>query len=113
MKHFIPIIFLLVCACKDKFPVIPKGVIGVEKMKAIMVDMHVADAVAETKAQMGGDERTLTQSYHAQIFKNHDVTREDFLKSFKFYESEPVLLNRMYDEILAEISKREAEVAKK
>ena len=82
------------------------------KMEMILVDMHIGDAVAETKAQLGMNEKVLTEEYHEQIFKNHGTTRKEFLRSYKFYEDNPKLLNKMYDDILDKMSKREESVGK-
>jgi hypothetical protein len=113
MKHFIPLIFLLLCGCKEEYPSIPKDIIPMEEMKKILTDMHITDSVAETKAQAGADERALTVQYNEQIFKNHGITHQQFMKSYKFYESNPKLFDKMYDEILVELSKREEKSGKK
>jgi hypothetical protein len=108
MKHFIPFVFLLFGACKNEYPSIPNDVISMDEMKNILVEMHITDALAETKAQAGMDERALTVGYHAQIFKNHGISHNEFVRSYKFYENQPLLFNKMYDEILSELSRREA-----
>ena len=112
MKRFIPALIIFLAACKQELPSVPSDVIPMQKIEAILADMHIADAVAETKAQMGMNEKLLTEEYHEQIFKNHGVTREEFLKSYKFYEANPKLLNKMYDDILDQMSKREEGVGK-
>ena len=108
MKRIFPFIFLLVMACKEKSVPVPEEVIQKDKMKTILIDIHVADAVAETKAQAGMNEKLLTEEYHQQIFKNHQVTQQLFVESMKFYESNPKLLDEMYAGIQDELSKREA-----
>ncbi len=113
MKRIILCLFIFVSACKSELPDIPKDVIPMDKMEIILTDMHITDAVAETKAQLGMNERLLTEEYHGQIFKNHAISREDFLKSYKFYEANPKLLNKMYDNVLEKLSKREEAVGKK
>lgn len=113
MKRIIPLLFILLAACRSEMPEIPRGVIAPDKMETILADMHITDAVAETKAQAGMNERLLTEEYHEQIFKNHGVTREEFIKSYKFYEANPKWLNKMYDHILDAVSKREEAVGKK
>lgn len=75
--------------------------------------MHIADAVAETKAQKGENEKELSNQYMKQVFINHGATKEEFTKSIKFYEAHPVLLNKMYDDILNGLSKREETEGKK
>lgn len=112
MKRVIICILIFVAGCKAELPKVPADVIAMDKMKVILEDMHVTDAVAETKGQMGMDEKLLSEEYLQQIYKNHSVTREEFLKSYKFYEDNPVLLNKMYDEILSDLSKREAAASK-
>jgi hypothetical protein len=113
MKRIIPYLLIFLSACKAELPKVPDNVIPMNKMESILADMHITDAVAETKAQMGMNEKLLAQEYHEQIFKNHGTTREEFLKSYKFYEANPVLLNKMYDHILDSLSKREEAVGKK
>lgn len=113
MKRIIPLLFILLSACKSELPDVPRDVIAMDKMENILADMHITDAVAETKAQLGMNEKTLSEEYHEQIFKNHEITRAEFLKSYKFYEANPKLLNKMYDDILNDMSKREETVGKK
>jgi hypothetical protein len=113
MKQFIGLIFLLLCACKQELPDVPADIIPMDKMKTLLTEMHVADAIAETKAQGGEDEKALTRTYTNQVLKNNGTTYAEFMKSFAFYQRNPALLNRMYDEILAELSKREEQAGKK
>lgn len=81
-------------------------------MENILIDMHISDAVAEVKTLGDINEKRLSQQYYVQIFKNYGVTKEEFLKSYLFYENNPILLNQIYDDILGEISKREAKINK-
>ena len=112
MKRIIPVILILLSACKSEFVDVPKDVIAMDKMEIILADMHITDAVAESKAQLGMNEKLLTQEYHEQVFKNNEITRAEFLKSYKFYEANPKLLNKMYDDILDKMSKREEAIGK-
>lgn len=113
MKRIIPILLILLSACKPALPTVPGDIIPMDKMKLILEDMHITDAAAETKAQMGMNEKLLAGEYHEQVFANHGTTREEFLKSYKFYEANPKLLNKMYDDILTDLSKREEAIGKK
>ena len=106
------LLLLLVASCKQKFPPVPSDVIPVKKMENILIDMHISDAVAEVKTLGDINEKRLSQQYYVQIFKNYGVTKEEFLKSYLFYENNPILLNQIYDDILGEISKREAKINK-
>ena len=112
MKRIIPILFILLAGCKQKMAEVPKGYIGMDSMKVLLADMHIIDAVAESKAQMGMSEKMLAEEYYEQMFKNHGITRQKFVESYAFYEAHPELLNMMYEDILADISKREEKVGK-
>ena len=112
MKRLIICVFILISACKQEYPSVPRDVIPFEKMTQILADMHITDAVAATKAQGGMDEKLLTEEYYLQIYKNYGITKEDFVKSYHFYEGSPKLFNKLYDQVLSEISKREAVVGK-
>jgi hypothetical protein len=110
---FMVFMLLFVAGCKEKFPSIPSDIIPIAKMENILIDMHISDAVAETKTMGGGKlEMNLSQQYYLQIYKNYGITKADFLKSYLFYENNPVLLNKLYDDVLSEMSKREARINK-
>jgi hypothetical protein len=112
MKRVIPLLFLALTECKSEKHPMPSDVLPVEKMKMILADMQIADAVAETKALGGANERILSEEYYGRIYQLHHVTPEQFTASMKFYETHPVWLNKLYDEILTELSKRSADVSK-
>ena len=104
---------LFVAGCKEKFPKVPSDIIPIGKMENILIDMHISDAVAETKTMGSGKtEMKLSEQYYMQIYKNYGITKEDFLKSYTFYQDNPVLLNQLYDNVLSEMSKREAQINK-
>jgi uncharacterized protein DUF4296 len=105
-------LLLLVAGCKQKFPSIPSDVIPLAKMENVLIDMHISDAVAETRSLGDGNEKKWSQQYYLQIYKNYGITKDEFLKSYLFYQNNPVLLNQMYDDILGEMSRREAQINK-
>jgi hypothetical protein len=81
-------------------------------MESILIDMHITDAVAETRSMGDGNEKKWSQEYYLQIYKNHKTTKEEFVKSYTFYVNNPILLNKLYDDILSEMSNREAKINK-
>ncbi len=112
MKRIIPFLLILLFSCKEKYPPVPKDLIQTPAMEQILSDMLIADALSETRGLGGVNEKLFTEQYYATIFKNHGVTRELFVKSYHFYEDNPVILNNIYDSVLSDISKREAAVGK-
>jgi hypothetical protein len=112
MKRLIPFILLILAACKQELPSIPSGILPIQKMSPILIDMHVADAVAQNRAQGGVNEKKMTQEYYERIYKIHGVTKEEFTKSYRFYEDNPALFNKLYEEVLNGLSKTESDVSK-
>lgn len=112
MKWLFPFLLFLVSACRSDKIAIPDDILKPDEMKVIFTDIHVADAVAEVKGQEGMDEKLLTLEYHAQVFKNHGTSRQEFLKSLKFYEANPKLMDEVYADVLNELTRREAEAGK-
>jgi hypothetical protein len=111
MKKLIPFLLILLAGCKQPLPDIPSDVLPTEKMVKIIADMHIADAVAETKkAQEGKDNVALTNEYYKQIYKIHNVSEEDFKRSYKFYEDNPGWMDQVYKGVITELSKKQAEV---
>ena len=49
-KILVLLSLLLFAGCKPKFPSVPGDVIPARQMETIMIDMQMADAVAETKS---------------------------------------------------------------
>ena len=114
MKKLILFCFIamLLQACKQELPEIPADVMSMDKMKPILADIHMADAVAETKAQAGANERDLSQQYYVQILKQRGVTQQEFNRSYSFYQQHPMLMEKLYDDVLTELSTRNAHVSK-
>ena len=109
---FVTLLLLAIIGCKEKYPHVPNDVIPVGKMENILIDMHISDAVAETRSLGDGNEKKWSQQYYLQIYKNYGITKEEFLKSYLFYQNNPVLLNKVYDDVLSEMSKREGKIGK-
>jgi hypothetical protein len=49
---------------------------------------------------------------YTQIYKNHGITRAEFLKSYHYYETQPELMDKLYEELLSELSRRQAQLSK-
>ena len=46
------------------------------------------------------------------VFKKFNITEEQFRRSYKYYESHPAWMNRIYDGVMTDLSKKEAEESK-
>lgn len=112
MKQIIVLFLMVLMSCKTEITELPEGVLPPEKMKIILADIHLADALAETKAEAGLSEKMLNEKYYQQIFAELGVSKATFYTSYKFYETHPEWMNKLYDEVLTEMSQKEEKISK-
>ncbi|WP_119078578.1 DUF4296 domain-containing protein [Chitinophaga alhagiae] len=99
---------LLACGQADRTP---KGVLPPEKMRDILLDMnyaevygrdqgvdtvHIADSVREQHIKR----------YYVQILQLHNVTKDEFLNSYRFYELHSDRLEEIYKQMQAIVQRR-------
>lgn len=93
---------ILITACSDKTRV-PSDVLDREDMEAVMWDMIQADRYATmffpSDSTKRKDIKTETLKLYDQVFKIHDITQEEFVKSYKFYLTRPDISKVMFDSI--------------
>jgi hypothetical protein len=99
------LIILFVSGCTDNKK-IPPGVIEQPRMEKILWDMMQADRyVAAFIVPNRKDDSALKKEKAAvlyeQVFQLNKISREDFLKSYKFYLGRPDLTKVMFDSIAA------------
>ena len=87
--------------------VIPK-----DSMLSVLVDIHVADAVADQKFGQDHPNRAFTNALYERIYQNHHITAAQYKASYKYYESHPEMMDKMYEQVITEISKKEADLKK-
>lgn len=103
-------VFLLSCSKKEEQ--IPAGIIPKEKMVQVMVDVHLAEA--RLQMNMAIDNSFVTkQSYYKFIFQKYKISYADLSTSYNYYSAHPEVFSKIYDEVITELSKKQAEASKK
>jgi hypothetical protein len=103
MKNFLLAVFailLLLNACsKSK---VPRGILEPEKMQSVYWDVIRADVFAnEIIIKDSGKNIQLENAkLQKQLFKNHQVTKETFYRSYDYYLNHPVLMKEMIDTMI-------------
>lgn len=92
---------------------IPSGVIGREKMSAILLDMQMASTFNESyhagNAPYDPAQRNKqVKIYYRQILDLHHTDKEAFLKSYAFYEAHPDEMERLYERMKKVIDRKSA-----
>ncbi|WP_126247707.1 DUF4296 domain-containing protein [Chitinophaga rhizosphaerae] len=94
----------------------PKGVLGKNEMRDILLDMNYADVFAREQMMEGRSSVDITEAMrdsasktlYAQILLLHKTDRETFTKSWQFYESHPDRLEAIYKD-MADVVRRKRE----
>jgi hypothetical protein len=102
---------LLVVGCSDKDN-IPSGIIRRAEMEKILWDMVQADQYSSMyliKDSARVNVKMETLKLYEEVFRLHQVSREEFRKSFQYYQEHPELTRNVFDSILARGNRLRAE----
>jgi hypothetical protein len=109
------IIFLLCAAgCSTKNN-LPNGVLPPAKMQLVLLDIMEADALNNERAMKDTSLRVQAENaaYYQAIFQLHQITREEFTKSYRFYVKRPDLLKPIADSLNTVIARKNTELETK
>jgi hypothetical protein len=114
-KIFFILITVFIVACSSETTVsIPDTVLPQEKMAKVMVEVHLLEATLNMNAPNPNNASiTLPGNAivpNADIFKSQNITKEQYDESFVFYTQHPNLLVEIYQLVLNDLSKMQAEV---
>lgn len=111
------LVFILIIgafsACSSGDNKIPKNVLPVDKMKLIIWDLTQAGSYANYLKEKDTSSKRLNTMYMAEVLKIHHISKEDFFKSFKFYQSDPSLNKVLFDSVSAYAQRQRAETYKR
>jgi len=114
MKHLLFVIIILsLSACNRFGDQKPVDLIPQKNMVDILVDIHVADAVVEHKFGPTTTNIAMTNALYNRIYQNYGITAAQYKTSYKYYEAHPDIMDKMYTQVITELSKKEAELSKK
>jgi hypothetical protein len=114
MKHLLFMIILSsLVSCKQINDDKPSDLIPQKQMIEVLVDIHVADAVVEQKYGTANPNLALTSALYSRIYQNYNITAAQYKTSYKYYEAHPKLMDDMYEQVITELSKKEALMKKK
>ncbi|TAH14760.1 MAG: DUF4296 domain-containing protein [Runella slithyformis] len=99
--HFL---FLTACTQEEK---VPEGTLSEQKMSQIMVEIHLIEARVSRLSLVSIDSTTLvTEQLKKAMFKKLQVDTAAFNRSYKFYATNPELLQRIYEPVVKHLEKR-------
>lgn len=88
-----------IVSCSDKEK-IPAGVLSKVEMESVLWDMIQAERfTAAFKNDSTHNLKAENFKLYAQVFAVHDISKQDFIKSYKFYLSRPDIAKVMFDSL--------------
>ncbi len=105
--------FLLFSCSEKKALVIPDSVLSKQKMAEVLLDIHLLEStitVNNTNPDKGSKNNP-TPNF--DVLKKNNISKKQYDESFTFYSQHPELLTELYDIILNELSKMQAQVVNK
>lgn len=110
---FMLIALAVACTSRNK---IPSDVLEQEKMELVMWDMIQADRFSsqflERDSTARKDIKTENLKLYERVFQLHQISQEEFVRSFNFYLSRPDLHKVIFDSMTARADRRRAELYK-
>lgn len=112
MKFFsrlILLIFLASCYGKAKDPEFNmKLVEPADSMITLLSDIHLAEAAVSVLKDKNHPAGQLSSEYFNAILKKHDLTREAFEESLRYYAYHTEELDKIYEKVIIDLSKKES-----
>jgi hypothetical protein len=107
------IIFILLfssCSLEQKEISIPDYVITQDSMAHILADVHIQEAMMNQYSQEGRHMKMNPVKQYQLIFDKYNISKERYDSSYQFYLDNPSLLNKIYENVVIELTKKQAEI---
>jgi hypothetical protein len=101
------ILTALLTGCQDE-PKIPEGTLPEAKMTQILTDMHLLEARVGRLGLTSLDSSTIVTEYLKQkIFKKYSTDSAAYNRSYQFYSTNPVFMERIYTDVVKKLEIRQ------
>ena len=112
-KKFLAIIilfFFVRCTPEDRK--IPSEILPLDSMKIIVWNLIEAGDYATSLKEKDSTIKSLDTRYLTEVLKLHHLTKDEFFKSFNFYQTHPYFNNVLFDSINAYASRQRNQIYK-
>lgn len=109
--YLITIILATFLSCSTEKE-LPEGILNKEQMVDLMVDVEIAQAKLKFEFASEGKTPNYTEEY-SRVFQKHKLTKNRFIQNVDYYCSEPMLMRKVYDKVIVELTEKQAELNKK
>lgn len=92
------------CSGPDQKP--PADLIPRDRFVQVLADVHVIEA--RISHEMVVDQRTDSpaQRYYEEMYTERGITKEQYVRTYRWYTEHPDVMKALYDEVLQELGGR-------
>lgn len=120
MKHSIAVFLsfcLLFVACENiatKSITVekPKALVPEDTMVQMLTQMQYIEASIQRRVLEYHKDSLLIYAHYNNVFNNYNVSKERFTNSLRYYQHTEGKVTELYDAVIEEISKKQAELKK-
>jgi len=106
------IIIVLFLSCNNNNGDKPLKAIPEKQFVSVLVDIHIADAGLNVVNLKKNYANFNADDYYDHVLKKHNVTKEQFNETIKYYSFNLNDFDRIYDQVISELSKADANLRK-
>lgn len=107
MRLGILLALMVLCACNPSVPERPEGILPDSTMRNLIIEFSLADAAAIVNKTDQRFKPFLAELGYEAALKKQGIDRETLIRSLEYYEKHPKLLEKIYDDAIAELNKRQ------
>lgn len=102
------LLILSQCNTEKEKREIPDGVLEEKAFKEVLIDLYLVEAESKYRRTNFKEEPdSILPSATHDVFEEHGIERKTFVRSFRFYMEEPDRMERLHEEVLHELMRRE------
>ena len=111
MKIYLLIVTCLLFSCSNSKEKTKKNILPKAVFTNVLKDIHLAKAKFEIQKNenLEKSKNELSNSYF-NIYKNYHISEEDFKKTLNYYAEKPEKLEKIYTNILHQLTKQKSTV---
>ncbi len=107
MRFLGAILLFSLAACSNP----DEGYIEEDKFVEILADIHLADAMVSYELGKDMDALRNVQGYYSEVFQKHNITKEEFEKSYDHYSQDLRRMKSIFEKVQKRLSEIEKETA--
>lgn len=100
-QYVILLVAIMFSSCR------PSSVLSSREMRALLIDLHRADAVLQVAGYNYGHDEAVAK-YYQSVLDKHGVTQAQFDSSLVWYTDNPQIFDKIYPRVVAELEEEQA-----